>query len=128
MKIKLDENLPHRLAGVLQNIGHDVHTTYDEGLIGRADLEIWRIAQAEKRFLITQDLDFSDPRQFVPGSHCGILLVRLNSPNRANLIARITEVFQTENVQEWSGCFVVATERKVRVVKPPKEDRPYPKA
>lgn len=126
MKIKLDENLPYRLAEVLQNMGHEVHTTYGEGLVGRADPEIWRIAQAEKRFLITQDLDFSDARQFVPGSHCGILLVRLNSPNRANLIARITEVFQTENVQEWSGCFVVATERKVRVVKPVKQDKPNP--
>jgi predicted nuclease of predicted toxin-antitoxin system len=120
MKIKLDENLPYRLAAVLQNLGHDVHTTYEEGLIGSADQEIWRTVQAEQRFLITQDLDFSDPRQFAAGSHRGILLVRLNSPNRENLIERITEVFLTEDVQNWNGCFVVATERKVRVIRPPK--------
>jgi len=124
MKIKLDENLPYRLAGVLRNLGHDVHTTYEEGLIGSTDREIWRIAQSEERFFITQDLDFSDPRQFAAGSHRGILLVRLNSPNRENLIERVTEVFLMENFQDWSGCFVVTTERKVRVVRPLKEDKP----
>jgi predicted nuclease of predicted toxin-antitoxin system len=119
MKIKLNENLPYGLASVLQSIGHDVHTTYDEGLTGHADEEIWKVAQTEMRFLITQDLDFSDSHQFVPGTHCGILRVRLNSPNRESLIARVTQVFQTEDVEQWGGCFVVATERKVRVLKAP---------
>jgi predicted nuclease of predicted toxin-antitoxin system len=118
MKIKLDENLPLRLATLLKNLGHDVHTLHDELLLGHADKEIWETAQKESRFLITQDLDFSDLRQFAPGSHHGILLVRLRSPNRRDLVERIGEMFQKENVGEWGGCFVVATERKIRVLKP----------
>jgi predicted nuclease of predicted toxin-antitoxin system len=118
MKIKLDENLPLRLAVRLKNLGHDDHTTHEEGLIGHADREIWETAQRESRFLITQDLDFSDARQFAPGSHCGLLLVRLHSPDRKNLIERVGELFQKENVSEWTRCFVVATERKVRVLRP----------
>lgn len=118
MRIKLDENLPLRLATTLQDLGHDVRTTPEEGLIGHADREIWETAQNESRFLITQDLDFSDLRQFAPGSHCGILLVRLHAPSRRNLIERIARLFQEENSGDWTGCFVVATERKVRVVKP----------
>ncbi len=27
-------------------------------------------------------------------------------------------MFQKENVGEWPGCFVVATERKIRVLRP----------
>jgi predicted nuclease of predicted toxin-antitoxin system len=88
MKIKLDENLPLHLAAALGSLGHDVHTTSSEGLTGRADLDIWGAAQAESRFLITQDLDFSDIRRFTPGSHASILLVRLPSPSRQSLIAR----------------------------------------
>lgn len=84
MKIKLDENLPFSLAIPLRGLGHDVHTTHEEGLLGHADREIWEMAQKESRFLITQDLDFSDLRQFAPGSHHGILLVRLRSPSRRN--------------------------------------------
>jgi len=118
MKIKLDENLPLRLATLLKGHRHDVDTVHDEGFIGHADREIWEAAQKESRFLITQDLDFSDSRKFVPGSHHGILLLRLHSPNRRRLVGRIVEIFQKESVGEWSGCFVVATERKIRVLKP----------
>jgi predicted nuclease of predicted toxin-antitoxin system len=118
MKIKLDENLPLRLANLLKDLGHDVHTLHDELLLGHADKEVWETTQKESRFLITQDLDFSDLRQFAPGSHYGILLVRLHSPNRRDLIDRICGLFRNENVGEWAGCFVVATERKIRVLKP----------
>ena len=118
MNIKLYENLPLQLAAKLGNLGHDVHTPSSEGLAGRTDLEIWRAAQAESRFLITQDLDFSDIRRFTPGSHAGILLIRLHSPSRQNLIFRVENIFLTEDVEAWPGCFVVVSERKVRVLKP----------
>lgn len=118
MKIKLDENLPILLTNLLQELGHDVHTVHDEQLTGREDKEIWDTAQKESRFLITQDLDFSDSRRFTPGMHHGILLIRLRSPNRRNLSARISEIFRTESIEAWAGCFVVATERKIRVLKP----------
>ena len=116
MKIKLDENLPHGAATFLTQ-KHEVQTAYEEGLTGSSDEELWQHAQHEERFLITQDLDFSDLRRFSPGSHYGILLLRLRSPSRANLINRISELFSNESVDEWRGCFVVATDRKVRVVK-----------
>jgi predicted nuclease of predicted toxin-antitoxin system len=118
MKIKLDENLPIQLAALLAELAHDVHAVQDELLIGHADSEIWEAAQKESRFLITQDLDFSDSRKFVPGSHHGILLIRLHSPNRRNLIGRVVELFRKENVEEWARCFVIATERKIRIVRP----------
>ncbi len=118
MKIKLDENLPFRLVTLLKNLGHEAHTVHEERLVGHQDREIWEAAQKESSFLITQDLDFSDLRRFAPGSHHGILLIRLHSPNRRNLVGRINELLQKEDVAEWAGCFVVATERKIRVLKP----------
>jgi predicted nuclease of predicted toxin-antitoxin system len=118
MRIKLDENLPHQLAAVLADLGHEVHTVFEERLVGRDDIEIWEAAQRESRFLITQDLDFSDATRFAPGSHHGILLVRLRSPSRTNLVDRISELFRKELVQDWDRCFVVSSERKIRVLKP----------
>ena len=47
MRVKLDENLPLRLATRLAGIGHDVRTVKTEGLRGRIDLEIWGAAQRE---------------------------------------------------------------------------------
>jgi predicted nuclease of predicted toxin-antitoxin system len=118
MKIKLDENLPLRLATGMVALGHDVDTVHEERLTGRADIVIWDAAQKGSRFLITQDMDFSDSRKFASGSHHGVLLVRLRSPSRRDLERRILELFQTEHVSDWVGCFVVATERKIRVLKP----------
>jgi len=40
---------------------------------------MWSAARRDERFLITQDLDFSDIRQFKPGTHPGLLLVRLEA-------------------------------------------------
>jgi predicted nuclease of predicted toxin-antitoxin system len=117
MRIKLDENLPVRLAVILTNLRHDVHTVSEENLSGRSDREVWQAAQQETRFLITQDLDFSDVRRFAPGTHCGILLVRLHSPDRQSLIMRVAEIFQQEDVSGWERCFVVVTERKTRVLR-----------
>src|ERR1700733_12736684 len=96
MKIKLDENLPYRLANLLADLGHDVHTTYQEGLIGKGDQEIWNAAQEESRFLITQDLDFSDLRIFTPGTHSGILLIRLRKPSRKNLVEWVTAILHPQ--------------------------------
>jgi len=117
MRIKLDENFPVHLAAILTNLRRDVHTIAEENLSGKSDREVWEAAQQDTRFLITQDLDFSDVRRSAPGTHCSILLVRLHSPDRENLIRRVSEVFRREEVDDWTGCFVVATERKVRVIR-----------
>lgn len=37
MKLKLDENLSKHLQAALQQLGHDVSTACDEGLLGRSD-------------------------------------------------------------------------------------------
>lgn len=115
MKIKLDENMPVSLAGLLSSLGHDVHTAQSEGLAGRSDDTIWEVVQNEGRFLVTQDLDFSDLRRFVPGEHSGILVVRLRDPGRLALFHQVEALFRSEDVEDWKGCFVVATEHKTRI-------------
>jgi predicted nuclease of predicted toxin-antitoxin system len=64
MKIKLDENMPTRLAPLLREYGHEVDTVPEEHLSGASDQRVWLAAALESRFLITQDLDFSDSRRF----------------------------------------------------------------
>ena len=115
MRIKIDENMPARLSDVLIKLGHDVETVPEEGLAGTVDDIVWQASQEERRFLITQDLDFSDIRKFAPGTHYGLLLVRLRDPNRAALINKVESIFRSESVSEWGRCLVIATERKVRV-------------
>jgi predicted nuclease of predicted toxin-antitoxin system len=118
VKIKLDENLPERLVSVLHDFGHDVDTVWSEQLTGRDDTEVWKAAQSTGRFLITQDLDFADFRRYTPGTHTGLLLVRLAKPGRDALLERVSMLFATERVETWRGCLVVTTDRKIRVKRP----------
>lgn len=116
MKIKLDENLPARLVPVLERYGHETDTVWDEGLTGQADEVLWQTAQRAARFLITQDLDFSDASRFSPGTHVGLLLVRLREPGANALLARIGSV--AADMHAWHGCFVVLTDHKIRIKRP----------
>jgi predicted nuclease of predicted toxin-antitoxin system len=124
LKIKLDENLPDRLVAVLTALGHDIDTVYAERLTGQVDPIVWTTTQAAHRFFITQDLDFSDIRRYTPGTHAGLLLVRLARPGRDALFERVVTVFRTENVEDWRGCLVVVTDRKVRVRRPIRPTQP----
>lgn len=65
-------------------------------------LECSSTPQAAQRFLVTQDLDFSDVRVFAPGTHYGFLLVRLQQPGRAALRACVRQIFETEDVEQWT--------------------------
>jgi len=113
--LTLDENLPERLVAELQALGHDVDTVVVERLAGRDDAAVWQAAHTARRFFVTQDLDFSDRRTYTPGTHAGLLLVRLDQPGRDALLARVAMLFATEPVDTWRGCLVVATDHKVRV-------------
>lgn len=118
MKIKLDENLPAGLAVILGSLGHDVDTVPQQGLRGMVDSAVWKAAQATDRFLITQDLDFSDIRRYAPGTHHGLLLIRLRVPGRRALTERVRALFAQKRVEDWKGCLVVATDVKLRIRTP----------
>lgn len=119
MKLKLDENLPISVSIRLAAIGLDTDTVLAEGLGGRSDAEVWQAAQIAERLLITQDLDFSDVRKYAPGTHHGILLVRLPDSEQWRIGDYVLGWFSTPDARTWERCFVVATINKVRVLRPP---------
>ena len=102
MRIKLDENIPATLASILSKLGHDVDTVLKQRLGGGDDSR-----------------DFSDIRGLSPGTHHGLLLLRLRDPGRNALARRIRASFETEDVHNWAGCVVVATDRKIRIRRKP---------
>jgi predicted nuclease of predicted toxin-antitoxin system len=119
MKIKLDENLPETLIPQLAELGHNTDNVRLENIQGQPDAAIREAAQKSGRFFITQDLDFSDVRHYAPGTHRGLMLVRLKVPGRLALAAKIAEAFAMPEANTWTGCFVLLTDHKLRVQLPP---------
>ena len=79
MNIKLDENLSRHLKDQLLPLGHNVSTAFEEGLLGKVDVDVSAAAKGEDRMVFTLDLNFADLRKFPPGSHPGIILFRPRS-------------------------------------------------
>ena len=115
MKIKLDENLPLALQNGLAARGHDVHSVFDEDLAGEPDERIWEACSAEERFLITQDLDFSDARKYRPGTNAGIMILRLVDDSRENLIRVVLQAFTEQDIGSFERALVVVSDVKIRI-------------
>jgi predicted nuclease of predicted toxin-antitoxin system len=115
---ELDENLPARLTGLFRELGHQVDTVVQEGLQGVDDERLWPAVQAAARFLLTKDLGFADARRYPPGTHHGILVLRLSDDRSSAVLERLAALLGTESIEGWAGCLVIVTDHKVRVRRP----------
>jgi predicted nuclease of predicted toxin-antitoxin system len=118
MKVKFDENIPAGLVSILSRYGHDAVTVPQQELAGQSDAVIWEAAQRERRFLITMDMDFADIRRFPPGTHEGILVLRLTRQGRKAIRDLFQAVLVQHPLESFKGCIVIADERRIRVRKP----------
>lgn len=62
MRFKVDENLPPEVANLLNDLGHEALTVWDEGLTGKPDPQVAQVCRAELRTLVTLDGGFGDIR------------------------------------------------------------------
>lgn len=118
MRFKLDENIPLRVADLLTNEFHEVSTVKDEGLVGEPDEVVARAATDEDRMLITLDKDFGDLRSFPPGTHPGIIVMRLtdqSAPSVTRVLKSLLSEFDFDNL---SRCITIVEENRVRIRTP----------
>jgi predicted nuclease of predicted toxin-antitoxin system len=76
VRFKLDENLPRAARVRFENEQWDVDDVHDEGLASAIDEEIQRACEAERRVLVTLDLDFADTRRYDPSRSPGVIVLR----------------------------------------------------
>jgi predicted nuclease of predicted toxin-antitoxin system len=91
-KFKLVENLPASAAGSLAKVVHDVDTVADEDLTGAPDPDVVAAAAADERVLVTLDRGMGDLRAYPPGSHAGIIVLRLTDQSAPAVGNAITEL------------------------------------
>ena len=77
MRLKLDENLGIRCADLLRSADHDVTTVAEQNLCSSTEKKLLETCKAEKRCLVTLDLEFANPLIFKPAETEGIAVLRL---------------------------------------------------
>jgi len=118
-RFKVDENLPDEIADLFGRYGHDAVTVADQGWRGMADRDLWQGIQDERRWLVTADKEFADLRNSPPGTHAGVILLRLAQANRHEYLRLAQRVVDDVNLDEVSGAVIVVNDRGIRVRRAP---------
>ncbi len=119
LDVKVDEDLPSRIAELLRDAGHQARTVRDQGLGGVKDSVLWQAVQAEGRFLVTADKGFGDIRTYPPGTHGGVLLLRPDAEGIVPLVDLVRRVLRGEVLDRLRGTVTVATPGGLRIRREP---------
>jgi predicted nuclease of predicted toxin-antitoxin system len=115
MRLFCDQNIPLETVAFLRSLGHDVHGTRDVALSMASDEDVLRFAIAENRVLVTYNADFSDLREFPPGTHAGIIRLRLAEQTAEILHPILHRAFQQLADKDLDGKLVTVSEARVRI-------------
>ena len=115
LRFKLDENLPTRVEPALRAQGHDVETAVSEDLSGAVDPRLLAACIAEDRILVTLDLDFADIREYPPGSHRGVWVLRPAQQTFDAVLNLVLAGVRLAGVERTADQLWVIDERRVRI-------------
>lgn len=125
MRIKLDENLPVSAKAVLAARGHDVDTVAEEQLTGAPDPTVVAAASEMERLLITLDRGLGDLRRYPPGSHAGIIVLRLTDQSAVAAHDALAALVDAHDLDALRGAVTVAQRGLLRIHRPaPRGDAP----
>lgn len=117
MKFIIDAQLPFRLSQLLKEKGHDVIHTNDLPDKERTnDIEIKKIAQQEKRIVVTKDVDFLNSFYLHNNPARLLVITTGNIKNKKlfelilNNLKRIEELFDECNLVELNNMEIIGHE------------------
>jgi predicted nuclease of predicted toxin-antitoxin system len=100
LRFKLDENADPRWREPLTAAGHDVSTASEQSLAGVGDHELAEACRAEKRCLVTLDVDFAQILDFPPQEYAGLIVLRHPRPSLAamrDLVRQLVMALEKES-------------------------------
>ncbi len=116
MRFKLDENIPLGLVRTVKRAGYDVETVYSESLAGSRDSTLLDVCRLEKRILITLDLNFASVVNFPPGTHAGIVVLRLKQTGPAATAVAVRRwLLAVKNTPMQLGSLWIVDDNRIRI-------------
>jgi predicted nuclease of predicted toxin-antitoxin system len=115
VRLLLDMNVSPAISEGLRAESHDVVQGRDFGLAGVPDTDVFAKAAADKRVLVTFDLDFGDVAATAADTRAGVLLLRLRSPRRAFVSERILAAIRVSAGALAAGAIVLVEDARIRI-------------
>jgi predicted nuclease of predicted toxin-antitoxin system len=102
MRFLTDEDVYPSIVQVLRDLGHDVFDIKEEKLTGIPDGEVYDLAKAQNRILVSMDKDFTNILLYPLGDHWGII------------VAKLYRMKSDETAQKFLDAFVKLTEDDIK--------------
>lgn len=115
MKFLVDESTGIKISHFLSKLGYD-SISVTEKYLGSSDRSILKIAEVEKRIIITNDKDFGDLIFYHQLNSHGVVLLRLANESVQNKI-KIIRILLDRYRNNLKGNFLVVTENGIRMRK-----------
>ena len=115
MQFKIDENLPIEIAELLSDAGYDAKTVNDQQLQGAKDPVLINTCSSEGRVLVTLDIDFSNIRAYPPEDYPGIIVMRVGSQAKRNLIKVFQRIIPLIGSEPLTHHLWIVEETRVRI-------------
>jgi predicted nuclease of predicted toxin-antitoxin system len=115
VRVKLDENVPRSVLALLVAAGHDADTVVGEGLTGSVDSVVVQAAADAGRLLITLDRGLGDVRRYPPGSHSGILVLRVDEQSAAAVRRVVQALLDVHDLDSLTGTIAIVQRGWLRI-------------
>jgi predicted nuclease of predicted toxin-antitoxin system len=101
----------------LAQAGHDAVDARDCGLRGASDDAVHTRAVADERILVSGDTDFANALRFPPGTHPGIVVLRIpNAWSPAERARRVVDALDDALLAMAARAIVIIEPGRVRVL------------
>ncbi len=110
MRFLADMGVAQRIVQWLRSEGHDAVHLRDERLHRLPNGKIFEKAVAERRIILTFDLDFGEIVALSGGQQVSVILFRLHNPRTPHVIERLKKVLQESSSVLEEGAVVVVEE------------------
>ena len=122
MRFLLDMNLPPVMADWLRSEGHDAVHICEIGLADLPDREVFARAAADRRIVVTFDLDFGEIVGLAAAAGTTVILLRLRLARRDHLRRRLQAAIAAVAEALEAGATVVVEDARIRIRRMPPAD------
>ncbi len=121
----VDEDMPRSTAPALRNAGHAAVDVRDVGLRGHSDAEVFAYAQDQGAVLVTADKGFADVLAFAPGTHAGIVVLRVpNELPTRQVNQQLLRALVDLQGEDLNSLLIIVEVARLRIRRPSNPKRP----
>ncbi len=115
MRFLIDENIFPAVSQYLRQLGHNVKSINESGMVKSSDKIVIKTAIEEERTILTFDKHFGNILNYPPAELFGILLIRIHPPLLSDTCDALNRLLKNYNADSFKGRLIVLSKTGYRI-------------